>query len=252
MNDPNTNIPQEWEELLAGYVLGDLSSEEARTIQELLTEHPELLAEIEHFQDILALLPLALPAVPVPQTLRSQILASDMGTSEIPVKPERRSSAPSSLRWWSLGGIALVIGLGWLWDSYSLRQQIASLEQNLDQLQNIAQEPSPRGDRTLMLEGMGPTSNATGMVAFAPQYRMAVVSIDNLPPLPPGQVYRLWAAIDDEKVECAEIFPDASGRVYVKLPLDNNLMNSTALVITIEPEARFPEPQGEMVMQGFI
>ncbi|MDG2991954.1 anti-sigma factor [Candidatus Synechococcus calcipolaris G9] len=249
----DANIPQEWEELLAGYVLGDLSSEEARTVQELLTDYPELLAEIQHFQDILALLPLALPEVPVPQTLRSQILASEMGASEMAAQKTRRLPSPSPLRWWGLGGMALLIGLGWLWDSYSLRQQIASMEQSLEKLEHIAQEtPAPRGDRTLMLEGMGPTSNATGMVAFAPQYRMAVVSIDNLPPLPSGQVYRLWAAIGDEKVECSEIVPDASGRVYLKLPLDSNLMNSTALVITIEPETPFPQPQGEMVMQGFI
>ena len=67
-------LPERLEELIAGYVLGNLSSEEAEELRQLLTEHPKLSAEIHRLQEVLELMPYALPEVNPPQHLRSAIL----------------------------------------------------------------------------------------------------------------------------------------------------------------------------------
>jgi hypothetical protein len=39
--------PENWQELMAGCALGDLSSEEAELLQRPLTENPDLTSEVE-------------------------------------------------------------------------------------------------------------------------------------------------------------------------------------------------------------
>ena len=55
----------EWDELLAGYVLGDLSPEEIVKVKEHLAQNPELRTEIANLETTLSLLPLSLLCVNV-------------------------------------------------------------------------------------------------------------------------------------------------------------------------------------------
>lgn len=67
-------LPEDWETLLAGYVLGDLTPEDAMAIKQYLQLYPELADEVNSLQATLALFPLSLPKSSPPQNLRSQIL----------------------------------------------------------------------------------------------------------------------------------------------------------------------------------
>lgn len=69
-------LPERLEELMAGYVLGNLTPEEAEEFRQLLTEHPELAEEVHRLQEVLEVLPYALPEVAPPLHLRSAILES--------------------------------------------------------------------------------------------------------------------------------------------------------------------------------
>ena len=60
MTTPQNKYPCEWEELLAGYVLGDLEPEEVTEMHQLIAEHPEIVTEIDYLQDTLTMLPLGL------------------------------------------------------------------------------------------------------------------------------------------------------------------------------------------------
>ncbi|OUC16041.1 MAG: hypothetical protein B0A82_03750 [Alkalinema sp. CACIAM 70d] len=62
--------------MLAGYVLGDLSSEEMIQVQRYLADHPDAVTQLEELQNTLALLPLGLPDVEPPEGLKGQILAT--------------------------------------------------------------------------------------------------------------------------------------------------------------------------------
>jgi len=54
MNGPL--VPERLEELIAGYVLGNLSPEEAEELRRLVAEHP---AEVHRLQEVLELMPYA-------------------------------------------------------------------------------------------------------------------------------------------------------------------------------------------------
>lgn len=63
------------DELAAGYVLGNLSSEEAEILQQYVNQHPEFAIKIDRLYDTLGAIPYALPEVDEPINLRSQLLA---------------------------------------------------------------------------------------------------------------------------------------------------------------------------------
>ena len=76
--------PEQWESLLAGYVLGDLSPEEVVRVKQHLATAPELANEINRLQATLALLPLSLPPTSPPQTLRQHLLQAAQSASAKP------------------------------------------------------------------------------------------------------------------------------------------------------------------------
>ena len=72
------------DELAAGYVLGNLSSEEAEILQQYVNQHPEFAIEIDRLYDTLGAIPYALPVADGPINLRSQVLAIIAKTIPIP------------------------------------------------------------------------------------------------------------------------------------------------------------------------
>lgn len=85
---------QELQEITAGYVLGDLTSEEAAQFHQLLAQHPELREEVEALQEALAMMPYALPEEKPQSELRSRILQATQAEFEQTLVPS--SSLPSA------------------------------------------------------------------------------------------------------------------------------------------------------------
>ena len=258
--------PHNWEELLAGYVLGDLESEEVTAMHELITEHPELISEIDRLQEALELLPLglseSLPAIDlrdriaayaIPQAnevLSLETLVDDSSSIEIKRSPRRQNP-------WKLAAISLVsigaIALGTLgFDNYQLRQQVASNQGELQKYRQAIAMLQGADNRMISLKGMGAIPAATGSVMIAPTEKTAMISIQNLRQVPEDNSYRLWAIVDGKKIDCAQFRPDDQGKVFVKIPLGIALKQSTTVIITIEPNRDVPEPSGEAVMKGEV
>lgn len=264
------NYPHEWEELLAGYVLGDLTTEEVTEMQQLILEHPEIIQEIDRFQETLALLPLSLNATHPAPNLRDRIAAIVVPVVENPSIDSKESidgsinsleseikRSPQQRNFWKLLGIGLgslsaiaIVGLGF--DNYQMRQQIATNQIELQKYQQAIAQLQASDNRMISLKGMGAIPAATGSVMIAPMEKTAMIDIHNLMPIPQENSYRLWAIVDGKKIDCAQFRPDAQGNVFLKVPLGSALKQSTTLIITIEPNKDMPEPTGEMVMKGEV
>ena len=136
MTEPLT--PQHISELTAGYVLGDLTPEEAEIFQQRLTNHPELTAEVARLQEALGLIAYGLPETSPPSHLRSSILATAAANLEASAPP-RFSTLSLRLRpfrlftpWIASGAVAvLAIALGL--ENNRLRQQTQTLQAQLAQ-----------------------------------------------------------------------------------------------------------------------
>ncbi|MDJ0702114.1 MAG: hypothetical protein QNJ46_02440 [Leptolyngbyaceae cyanobacterium MO_188.B28] len=154
MTEPLT--PKHFSELAAGYVLGDLTPEEAEIFQQRLTNHPELTAEVTRLQETLGLMAYGLPETSPPFKLRSSILKTAAANLEVSSSPQgsNQSSRFPSFRlftpWIASGAVALLaITLGL--ENHRLRQQSQTLQAQVTQQgetiarlqQGLANDTSP-------------------------------------------------------------------------------------------------------------
>jgi anti-sigma-K factor RskA len=248
---------QSWQELLAGYVLGDLTPEEVAQVNQYLSEHPEAENEVLALQRSLALLPFALPEAAPPESLKLRLLeeveaviaeeARTTGSNQVnsfPIASERTWGL-SKLLAGALAIAAIVLG----GSNWQLRQELAAMQQDLNAHREAIAMLRQPNNRLLALQGMNNSAEATGSFVITPSMGAAVLTVQNLEQLPPGMVYSMWAYVDGKQVDCVEFRPGSDGKVFMKVPLESFLTDTHAVEITIE-KAGTARPSGEMVMKG--
>jgi anti-sigma-K factor RskA len=268
MSDTEPQSPPEFSsELLAGYVLGDLNASEIAIVEAYLATHPDQQAEVTKLMLPLDLLALTLPADNPPTSLRSQILHSAAAETVGTVKPIEQFVAKSRQSWISLQsvtagvGLLLLAGLGW--NNYQLNQELANVKQDLQAMQIASKKPQPQdnlalvsllqqpNNRFLTLKNMeGKTGMGMGSLVIVPNKSSAVLALQQIKPLPPGQVYRMWAIMGDEEMNCADFLPDANGKVLKQISL-KSWEKAKKIMITIE-EKSAKEAEGEVAIEGEI
>ena len=140
--------PDKIEELLAGYALGNLDSEEIEQLENLLLQHPELLEQREELCSVLELMPYGLDPIEPPKSLGEKILnsAREETQSNKDLSPHKNKFAFGSPRlsfpFAISGGLAiLTIFLGL--NNYQLRTNLNLAQNQLRQQQvELAQKNS--------------------------------------------------------------------------------------------------------------
>jgi Anti-sigma-K factor rskA len=266
--------PESVEAMLAGYAIGDLAPEEMAAVAAYIAEHPAATAELAKLQTTLALLPLALPESSPAASLRSRILAAAQPTpvpvanNVVDLASRRRwsltdlGSSPVARGTWIAGTIAaaLVGALGF--QNYRLSQQVAGLQQQIRVAQAADQQTAlvkyresidmlrQPDNRLITLKGT--EDRSSGSLIIFTMDKKAALNLKNVPPLPDGRMYRLWAMVEGRKVYCTQFQPDGSGMVSLMIPLDQ-LGEARQVAVTIDPEsAEKTQPVGEMVMSGAV
>ena len=126
------SLPEFSPELLAGYVLGDLSVTEISIVEAYLATHPNQQAEVAKLMLPLGLLSLTLPADNPPPSLRAQILQSAAAEQGLISQPVTSLKVKSGQIWRSIFaglGLAFTAGLGW--HNYQLSHELATVKQDL-------------------------------------------------------------------------------------------------------------------------
>ncbi len=257
-----------WPELLAGYVLGDLTPAEIALVEAYLTAHPEQQAEVKNLMLPLDLLPLTLPANHPPVSLRQQIIqiaAADAVTTgsvrQLAIKSQGRFFAKGKAASTIVGGLGLMLIAGLGWNSYRLSQEIAAVKQDLQTSQIAHSQQQPQAAQTVVsllqqphnrLLALKNTPGQTGIgsLVMVPQKSLAVLILQQIKPLPPGQVYRLWAIMGDEEMNCADFLPDSAGKVLIQIPL-KPWEKAKKIMITIE-QKEATAAAGEITIEGEI
>ncbi|MEL6441434.1 MAG: anti-sigma factor [Cyanobacteria bacterium J06621_8] len=239
-----TNNPHIYnlDEILAGYVLGDLDEAELVWLNEQLLVNPQLRTKITQLESTLSLMSYGLPEDLPTKDLRSQILAQAKPVPETP-----------KYRWnWF---ITAVTALSTLWlgaHSLSLRQQIALQEGRVRQQQELISLMGQPNNLLIALKSERDLVAASGSLFIAPERDTAVLTLQNLQPLVGTQVYRLWAISQGKKTGCVNFIPDNQGAVTLTIPNDDALFNASSVLITIEPEANTQQPLGSEFLTGSV
>ncbi len=283
-----TDNPEYMEALLAGYALGDLSPDEMDQVQAYLEAEPASANELAKLQATLALLPLSLPESQPSPELKARILTA-AAAETVTAKTEAIANAPQPIDVSnpSSNAVNKVVNLsehrqsrtnrsGWIassvaaglvailgFQNYRLSQDVAALRQEVatvnqtknqqtqlvkyQQMVTMLRQP---GNRLMTLKGM--KNQSSGSLVLVPMEKQAVLTLQNVPPLPQGQMYRLWAEVEGRKLYCTEFAPDDEGQVSLTIPLDQ-LGDARSVAVTIDPQtADTTKPAGEMVMNGTV
>jgi anti-sigma-K factor RskA len=266
------NSFNDWQELLAGYVLGNLSSEELIQFNQYLAKNPERIREVESLQKTLTLLPLSLTEGQAPKPLKARIEASALSTTEelellnqadSSAKEDRSKRKKSS--WSKIGtGIAILAIATLGWQTYRLQQQVNIAESQVEQMlqaqakSNIVQANLVRyqetvsllhqpNNRLLSLTALEASINASGSLLIAPERKIAVLVLQDVPPPPANKLYQMWAVVNGRKVNCIKFRPDRDGTVLLQIPI-TDWSETPMVTITLEPEGATPQPTGNMVI----
>ena len=235
------------EEILAGYVLGNLDEKELAWLNEKLLADSQLKEQIKELEATLTFMPYSLPKDMPSSDLRSQIC------NKIAHHNQPKSSRVLKLNRlaWIISGMTALTTLLLGVNNYGLRQQLAINHNKLQPQQELISLMRQPNNLLVSLQGLDELPNASGSLFIAPQKKKAVLALQNLAPLSGKQVYRLWAVSQGKKTGCANFTPDEKGIVYLELS-NNALKDANSILITVEPEADTKQPQGNTIMNGYF
>lgn len=236
------------QELMAGYVLGNLSSEEAEMLRQQFTAHPELIGEVQQLQEVLSIMPYALPEEMPSESLREKILATAIADPSS--SPPRNRWNRSAIAWGSIAA-SLLLALGIGLDNLRLRQQMTSLKAQVAQQRDLISMLQAPNAQLVALKGMDPMTNASGRAIMIPGQPEAILVLQNLPSLPNEKYYCLWAIVNGKQKAVAWFEPNSQGKVFDKVHLLSS-SDMKLLGVTVELRPAPQNPTGPMVMTSSL
>jgi hypothetical protein len=248
-----TRMDRQWQELLAAYVLGDLSDAEKLTLENWLKANPEGQSELASLQETLALSAYGLDEDAKPsESLRWRILQEARQSQTTSLEPVASNAPPKQRNWLSWGAsIAAAAAIAVLGiDSIQVHSELAQANTEIDHYRDVATMLQESNTKLVSLKGMDAGKGSSGNIVVTPGTPEVVVTLRNLPVPQTGEVYRLWAVVDGQKVAYGEFMPAKDGSVFAKLPINNHLL-AAPLVVTLE-SATASKSTGPMVMTSRI
>lgn len=253
-------------ELAPLYALDLLPTEERTWVEQQAAASPELMAELAEIQATVGAISYSAPIVPVPPGLKDRLFDRlDQSSPKAELLPseaslnltEARRSRPNRGRsFWQqrgamtasilLGATALgVVILGI--ENYRLQQTVQANRSIIETLQ----QPNTN---SYVVQGTEKAASAAGKVVIDPHRNAFVVLVQNLPDLPPDQVYRLWE-ISQGRTQpsyCGQ-FTSREAAIGYRSTLQAACGNPAAqLLITAERTAAPPVPAGSLVMKSLL
>jgi len=243
-----TDDPQALEDTMIAYVLGELDAAATRDFERRLAADPALARETHALRATLSLVPYASVQTP-PPALRERVLsAAGAGTAPRSAAPRARTSARP--KWTNvLAAAAALAAVAFGLDAWRTREQLEALQLASD-VTAVLHEPNVVARFTLA--GTGAARGAAGGVVLDLDAKKGAVVFNDLPPLPEGKVYRLWAAVGEKDVPCGDFRPRPAGDVVAQfaVPVDAYDAPIDHLFVTAEPKDATGGPTGAEVMRS--
>lgn len=249
-------IENKWDDLMAGYVLGNLSAEETEELQSFLDAQPEQVKELEKLQETLELMAYTLPTTEPSQKLWDAIaeLTKESNIESSGIDPEPKSIVKPF--WRKMGSqvavsIAAILVVAVGWSNYTLRQNLVTAKAEIARQKDIVAMLQNPETHLVSLKGMDMAASASGRIIMTPGELQSVLILQKLPVLPQNQYYQLWSIVNGKKVASGQFNADKNGTVLVKLPTPS-AQSVTGLVITLEKVTDSKAIPGLMVMSSSL
>jgi len=253
---------KQFDELCALVAAGAATPEEENVLKNHLHQGcPACEKALPELREASARLAETLPTVEPPRAVRAQLL--DAISRELEITPDRKarpSPAGHRFRWLWASGWAVAGGLAFilLWATDIQKEEamrhdseVQSLRQILGDKEEALRIIESRQTHIAQLVGLAPSPSAFGKVFWNSKTNAGLLVTFDLPPLPPGKVYQLWAIQGKTPIDAGVFSPDLEGKGAFKVkPLPDPRQAVHLFAITIEPSGGSPQPTGEMYLKG--
>jgi hypothetical protein len=268
MND-DRNIDPMVAELLSQHALQSLDAEGAARLQRMLAEDPALSNQAEELCRVVDMLALSTQCTPPPR-LRERVLAATRtaaNSQPVVLTPKVRASAQPR-RWHTFASLTLAAAASVACAVLLVERQ--EQREELDALRTQSAKQTAQLNRQLELKtkaasmllepnvvidfplgGRNPAATAMGYVLLDLDARRASIAVVDLPAVPAGHSYHLWAVLESQgKVPCGRFTPETDGSILNRFSIPVNSYTSPIqrLILTVEPDSDQMTPRGTTVM----
>ncbi len=231
---------KEVEELAGAYALDALPAETLREVREHLEscqQHPE----IAGLRAAALSLAAAAPGMEPPPGLKTRLMDE--------IRQETARAAEGRPR--EIDGSWLRRYVGSAFRPYALAGALAIAVAALIGWNVYLQTSGDGGQDVAIVRALTDSGAAQGRVLYFQEEGVAVITVEDLAPLPTDQTYQVWAISGDDVATGIGLFnTSASGEASTALEVD--LTNAEFVAITIEPAGGSPQPTSDPVLMAQI
>lgn len=254
-NTTQCDMLQPW---LAAYALGE--AEAAPAALGHLAVCPSCRSNLREYRAVAGLLPYAQPEQEPAPELRERLLLA-VAREARPASQAAPAALPTARRGWSALRRPLLSRAGWAAASFAvlaalllgwniqlrgqLSQQASQISANRQSWQTMI---ALLNDESLHWYNIG-SGSARGHFWATAQGSVACLVAEELPALPPGQVFQVWLAGPGEQ-RSGGMFEGRGGNAWLLVEVGEPLANYTTVFVTIEPAGGSPAPSGPRVLDG--
>ncbi len=264
---------EEYKEMLPALALSALDAEDARVLQQHLSECAECRRELADWESTTAALALSSnPVEPSPQ-VRDRIMGavrSDRQTQEKSRVVPFPSTVSRKNIWTSFGQVGaiaaavlclvLIIWIIVLWqqnrelrsENEVLAGQVQWLDREISRSEEFVTILSKPGARFTTLEGGGEGAYWSAYLVYDTTGRALLLS-RGLPPAPAGKEYQLWFIVGKNPPIPGKTFaPDNSGRGELSDQIPRQARDSAVFAVTLERAGGVSAPTSQIYLRGSL
>ena len=252
--------------LLELYASGLASKEEAHQVQQWIKLYPEVAAEfalIEVSLETLAQENALQPAAKVKEGLFAKINAHKQAPV-IPLQANTKTHLNNGVYWKWAAAAAVLLLFGSIVANVSLYNKYDQANKDLQQSQQqltLAEESNSdmkedmhvvqsKYSEPVALHGMNVAPDAAAKIFWMKNTGEVYVDPSNLPDIPEGKQFQLWAIVDGKPVDGGMIITSKKGTKY-RIQKMKTFGSAQAFAITIEKAGGSPTPtMDQMVVMG--
>ncbi len=263
-----------YHELLSRWALGELSDAEGEELRhEMARRGGAGRAEAERIREVVGSLGFAASPREPPAALRERVLAAiEEESSREPEGLATPTPAVPRVRrrgklwsWVAVAATLTAIGLGLY--SMQLREALNSTREELrgaeiraadtealqDSLAELVSDVSALiGSRAVTLSGTSSEGPGRARVFVDLDSGRTLLLVDDLPVLPPEQVYQLWVIRGTEPSSAGVFRLEGEGPAWIELPETTDVSGADLLAVTVERAPGAPAPTKDPILAGEI
>jgi len=105
--------------------------------------------------------------------------------------------------------------------------------------------------QVVSLTGSDEAKSAGGLLLLDPSSKKAFLYAFNMPPLPPGKTYQLWAILD-RPVSAATFGTDSGNKSRIMIRRIRDMSQIKKFAVSVEPEGGQLQPTGQIYLSGAL